>query len=91
LENYAVQPYPLIEQETDVIAHMNSDHQDTMRNYCQYVHQCTALNVTMLGIDLDGFDVRADNQMLRFDFSQPVTDAQQARTALVEMAHAAKQ
>ncbi|MFZ2542449.1 MAG: DUF2470 domain-containing protein [Gallionella sp.] len=91
LENYVVQPYPLIEQEADVIAHMNADHQDTMRNYCQHVHQCTALNVTMLGIDLDGFDVRADDQMLRFDFSQPVTNAQQARAALVEMAHAAKQ
>jgi putative heme iron utilization protein len=45
----------------------------------------------MLGIDIDGFDVRADDQVLRFDFAQPVTDAQQARTALVEMARAAKQ
>jgi heme iron utilization protein len=91
MENYAVQPYPLIEQESDVIAHMNSDHQDTMRNYCQHFHQCAALDVAMLGIDLDGFDVRADGKVLRFDFAQPVIDAQQARTALVEMARAAKQ
>ncbi|MEO8332485.1 MAG: DUF2470 domain-containing protein [Gallionella sp.] len=91
MENYAVQPYPLIEQESDVIAHMNSDHQDTMRNYCRHYHQCTALNVTMLGIDLDGFDVRADDKILRFDFAQPVIDAPQARSALVEMAHASKQ
>lgn len=91
MENYAVQPYPLIEQESDVIAHMNSDHQDALRNYCQHVHQCAALDVAMLGIDLDGFDVRADGKVLRFDFAQPVFDAQQARTALVEMARAAKQ
>jgi len=90
MENYALQPYPLIEEESGVIAHMNSDHQDTMRNYCSHFHQCTALDVAMLGIDIDGFDVRADDQVLRFDFAQPVTDAQQARTALVEMAHAAK-
>jgi putative heme iron utilization protein len=61
-----------------------------MRNYCQHFHQLEALDVAMLGIDLDGFDVRADGKVLRFDFAQPVMDAQQARTALVEMARAAK-
>ena len=91
MEDYAVQPCPLIEQESDVIEHMNTDHLDTMRHYCQHFHQYAALDVAMLGIDLDGFDVRADGKVLRFDFAQPVTDAQQARTALVEMAHAAKQ
>jgi putative heme iron utilization protein len=91
MENYAVQPYPLIEQESDVIAHMNADHQDALRNYCQHFHQCAALDIAMLGIDLDGFDVRADGKVLRFDFAQAVIDAQQARTALVEMTRAAKQ
>jgi putative heme iron utilization protein len=91
VEDYSVQPYPLIEQEPDVIAHMNSDHQDTMRNYCRHFHQVAALDVEMLGIDCDGFDVRADAMVLRFDFAQPVADAQQARAALVEMARDAKQ
>lgn len=90
MENYAVLPYPLIESESEVIEHMNADHQDTMRNLCQHYHQYTALDVVMLGIDLNGFDVRADDRMLRFDFTQPVTDALQARSALVEMAHTAK-
>ena len=90
IENYIVPPYPLIEQETDVVTHMNSDHQETMRNYCQHFRQYTALDVAMLGIDVDGFDVRADDKVLRFDFAQPVLDAQQARTALVEMARVAK-
>ncbi|HEY4696612.1 MAG TPA: DUF2470 domain-containing protein [Gallionella sp.] len=90
MENYAVQPYPLIEQESGVVAHMNSDHQDALHDYCRHFHQCAALDVAMLGIDLDGFDVRADGKVLRFDFAQPVTDALQARTALVEMALAAK-
>lgn len=91
MEHYAQQPYPLIKEETGVIAHMNSDHQDTMRNYCRHFHNRTALDVEMLGIDIDGFDVRADDQMLRFDFAQQVTDAQRARTVLVEMARVAKQ
>jgi heme iron utilization protein len=91
MENYAVPIYPLIGQESGVIAHMNSDHQDTMRNYCKYYHQHESLNVEMLGVDYDGFDVRADGKVFRFEFAQTVTDAQQARTALVEMARVAKQ
>lgn len=91
MEHYSVQPYSLIEQENDVVAHMNTDHQETMRRYCQYFHQHEALNVTMLGIDCDGFDVRADDKVVRFDFAQTVTDAQQARAALVEMARISKQ
>jgi len=90
MENYTAQPYPLIEQESGVIEHMNSDHRDTMRNYCMHYHQYAALDVTMLGIDQDGFDVRADDKMLRFDFEQLVADAQQARSTLVEMARTAK-
>lgn len=90
-ENYAVQPYPLIDQESGVIEHMNADHQDTMRNYCQHFHRYAALDVAMLGIDIDGFDVLADDKLLRFDFAQAVIDAQQARAALVEMSRVAKQ
>ena len=90
IENYIAPPYPLIEQESDVIIHMNLDHLDALRNYCLHFHQYETLDVAMLGIDLDGFDVRADDKVLRFDFAQQVTDAQQARTALVEMARVAK-
>ena len=85
--SYAVPPHPLSEQETDVIAHMNADHRDTMRRYCQHFQQVVALEVEMLGIDCDGFDLRADGKILRFAFAEPVLDAQQARLALVAMAH----
>lgn len=87
-EDYRVPPYPLIEQEDDVLAHMNADHADSLRRYCAHVHQVEALNVEMLGIDCDGFDVRADAQVLRFNFTQSVLDAQQARQALVALSRA---
>lgn len=89
-ENYLLPPCPLPEQEDDVVAHMNADHQDTMRRYCQHVHQVHAVDVQMVGIDSDGFDIRADDQVLRFDFAETVADAQQARQALVALAQAAK-
>lgn len=85
-EDFMPAPYPLIEQENNIIAHMNADHADSLRNYCRQTHQCDAKNVEMLGIDCDGFDVRADERVLRFAFDEPVPDAQQARQALVEMA-----
>lgn len=89
--HYSVATYPLIAQEIDVIEHMNVDHAETMRLYCQHVHQRSVLDVKMLGIDCDGFDVSADGETLRFDFPESVLDAQQARAALVELARLSKQ
>ncbi len=88
-DSYLVQPYPLIQQENDVISHMNMDHRKTMCHYCQHFHKIEVLNVEMLGIDCDGFDVRADEKILRFNFLEMVLDAQQARHALVAMSREA--
>ncbi len=82
-EDYAVPLYPLISQEEEVIAHMNSEHVESMQHYCKHFHQCDAVDVEMVGMDCDGFDLRADDCVLRFVFSEPVLDAHQARQALV--------
>lgn len=89
-DSYLVPPYPLIEQEDEVIAHMNAGHGDALRRYCQHFHQCDVLDVEMLGIDCDGLDVRADGKIRRLDFAEVVLDAQQARQAFAEMAQRAK-
>lgn len=82
----------LATQETAIIEHMNADHAENLRSYCRHYHQINADHAQMLGIDVDGFDVRAHigdaSTLLRFDFEQPVYDAQAARTALVAMAKA---
>ncbi|MBI3903835.1 MAG: DUF2470 domain-containing protein [Nitrosomonadales bacterium] len=88
-EDHAVKSHALIEQEDEVIAHMNADHSDALRNCCRHFHQCAATEVEMIGIDCDGYDVRADGKVLRFDFKEAVLDAQEARHALIEMAHSA--
>jgi putative heme iron utilization protein len=87
--SYAPAPYSLIEAEDEVIAHMNADHQHSMRRYCMHFRGQAAQQVEMIGIDCDGFDVTADGKVLRFDFPAPVLDAQQARMALVEMSRQA--
>jgi hypothetical protein len=88
-DSYLVPPNPLIQQEDDVILHMNTDHRDTMCHYCQHFQNIGVLHVEMLGIDCDGFDIRADEKILRFDFPEMVLDAQQARHALVAMSREA--
>jgi putative heme iron utilization protein len=88
-QDYLVPACPLIDQEDGVIAHMNSDHQEALRNCCRHFHRHEAAQVEMLGMDCDGFDVRADENVLRFDFAELVLDAQRAREALVDMARQA--
>ena len=39
----------------------------------------------MLGVDCDGFDVRADRVRLRFDFPETAPDAESVQRAIVEM------
>ncbi len=76
--------------EGRIIDHMNADHADSLRAYCRHVHGIEAARAEMVGIDCDGFDVRADGRLLRFGFDTPVTDADAARQALVALSRAAR-
>ncbi len=89
-ERYLLQPSPLAEQEEGILTHMNADHADSLRDYCRRGHGIETGHAEMIGIDPDGFDLRADQGMLRFDFDAPVVDAQGARQALVALARAAR-
>lgn len=81
---------PLAQAEADIVAHMNADHANSLRDYCRHVHGVAADDVQMTGIDCDGFDVRADGALLRFDFDGEIDDAGAARQRLVALAQAAR-
>jgi heme oxygenase (biliverdin-IX-beta and delta-forming) len=85
-QDYLFPEVPLDEAETGILAHMNADHAHNLVAYCRHVHGVQAGTAEMIGIDPDGFDVRADGRLLRFDFAAAVADAQQARSALVALA-----
>lgn len=76
--------------EADVLAHMNADHRRALEDCCRQLHGVAAQRVEMIGIDCDGFDVRADGRRLRFPFESEVKDAAQARDALARMARASR-
>ena len=88
--DYAPLSSRLAQDEAGIIAHMNADHRHTLHSYCSHLAHTVAAEVAMAGIDCDGFDVRADGHMLRFDFEHAVTSAAQARQALVAMARQAR-
>ena len=89
-EAYAPPANQLADEEPDILAHMNADHAHNLRDYCRHFHNRTPAEARMAGIDCDGFDVRADGELVRFEFERPVTDAESAREALVAMARRAR-
>ena len=76
----------MADEEATILAHMNSDHAGSLQDYCRFYYGKQAGDIGMVGIDCDGFDILADGELLRFDFSTPVLDGPQARAALVAMA-----
>jgi putative heme iron utilization protein len=85
----------LAEVETNIIEHMNNDHVDSLVAYCRHFYDVSPQHAEMLGIDCDGFDVKAvnengDSQILRFNFEAPISDAATARAALVAMSKIAR-
>ena len=71
---YTVASYPLIEQEDDILAKVNTEHKAAIRRHTAQDN----LNAELIGIDCDGFDIRTGEKTLRIQSDVPILDAQQA-------------
>ncbi len=89
-ESYLAAQYPIADAEEDVVTHMNTDHARSLQDYCRHVHALETGCAQMIGIDCDGFDVSADDTILRFEFEHEVPDAGEARVQLVKLAQASR-
>lgn len=89
-ESYLSPAYPIADAESDVIGHMNVDHAQNLLGYCRHILGKAPASAEMIGLDCDGFDMRADGEILRIDFGREVTDAGEARTELVRLAQASR-
>src|SRR5690606_8106819 len=59
-DDFQMPTTPLLIEETDILEHMNQDHTDNLKAYCQHYHQLSTASAEMIGIDRLGFDVRID-------------------------------
>lgn len=89
-DSYLAPAHPIAQAESDILEHMNADHGHNLRDYCRHAQAGEPESVQMIGIDCDGFDLRADDRILRFDFTGEVQDANAARVELVKLAKASR-
>lgn len=76
--------------EADIVAHMNEDHKDAVQLYATVLAGHNGHGWTMTGVDPEGFDLRRGGEIVRLDFEQSVSTAEQARAALVKLVHKAR-
>lgn len=77
---------PFRETEPKIIEHMNQDHQQALLHYCKVLKNTIVTEVTITGIDSEGFDLLADGRKLRIDFDLPISTMEEARAMLVQLA-----
>jgi heme oxygenase (biliverdin-IX-beta and delta-forming) len=88
---FAPPAHALAQAEADIVAHMNACHADALRTCSTGLLKKRVEEALMLGVDCDGFDVRAESSRLRFDFPEMALDAENVRRALIDMARATRQ
>lgn len=86
---------PIAVVATGVIKHMNEDHQDSMVTMCKALTRAKDTSAaTMTGIDRYGFEMSATTAVgprpIRLAFDTPITNAQNARKALVALVKLAR-
>jgi heme iron utilization protein len=83
--DYAPPANSLAQAEADIVEHMNADHAHNLQNYWRRDRGDAPAQIELLGVDCDGFDLRAGDDRLRIGFEHPVTDASEARAGFVAL------
>lgn len=80
----------LIEAESDIVSHMNEDHFDAVRLYATHLLGQPDDSWRMTGIDPNGADLAAVRRTARLNFAKRVTNPDDARRTLADLARAAR-
>lgn len=80
----------LIEAESGIIEHMNSDHSDAVQLFATKLLAAEAGNWTLSGCDVEGCDLVSGGKTLRLAFAKPLESLNYARHAFVELAERAR-
>ncbi len=76
------------DEEKRMIDHMNADHLEAIKHYCDLfgIHTSSDDIPVMIGIDSEGFHLRSGARIHRINFTEPVVTAAEVRKSLVDMA-----
>ena len=76
------------DEETRAIDHMNKDHADAIRRYCNLgnIPLTDDDHPVMVGIDGEGFNLLLAKRIYRFGFAEPVTTLSELRSELARLA-----
>lgn len=88
-EAYAPPAGDLAAREEAIVAQLNSLPAQALRALCGG-HGMNPQRVEIIGIDCDGFDARADGDILRFDFDRCIPGADEACTAAASKVRSAR-
>jgi putative heme iron utilization protein len=84
-EAIAAPPNTIHPSETDLLAYANSNHAQDVHDCCRHMLAIGPREVRVVGIDCDGFDARADDTLVRFEFADTAHDAESARSAFIAL------
>jgi len=89
-------PDPVAPHASGIITHMNEDHADALRMYCEAFSRSGPVpEATMTGVDRYGFEMSARTEQgprpVRVAFSEPVTDATAVRQQMVALVKRARE
>ncbi len=92
---YSGETQALIDAETDILEHMNSDHADAVQLYAQKLLGKSGDDWRLCGIDAEGCDLirTADDQggaLARLNFGKAIATADEARIELVRLVKQAR-
>jgi putative heme iron utilization protein len=80
----------LAASEQGALDHMNSDHLDAIALYASHFAKAQGEGWVMTGIDADGIDIAAGDEVRRIFFAAPLAEISEMRMALVDMARQAR-
>jgi heme iron utilization protein len=80
----------LIEAEAGAVSHMNDDHAEAVRLYATKLLGAEDGAWRLSGLDPDGLDLARGDLTLRLPFAQRITNAEQLRKAVVDLAAKAR-
>lgn len=83
-------PEALLEAESDIIAHMNDDHADAIELYATRLLHRSQGAWRMTGVDMEGADLRFQDQVARLPFAVAVENSTDVRKELVRLVNKAR-